>query len=250
MINENLHKKAAALDRVKHRDLKLNLGARDLSTIVTLNAFFVAGTEFTDACKEFPVVWVAAGNGDDGKPQVAPIAVFGLQQGQNLCADANGWKVRYVPAVLRLYPFALARVAPTEMVVCIDETWPGFGSQGEALFNAAGEPSEFTANVQKQLEAFEIEVERTRMAGTLLVEKGLLRDMRFDATLPDGSKLTVDGFLTIDEAKLNALSDADVLAMTRNGLMGLIHAHQISLGNMARLVEWHAERLAAAKPAN
>ncbi len=250
MINENLHKKAAALDRVKHRDLKLNLGARDLSTIVTLNAFFVAGTEFTDACKEFPVVWVAAGNADDGQPQVAPIAVFGLQQGQNLCADANGWKVRYVPAVLRLYPFALARVAPTEMVVCIDETWPGFGSQGEALFNAAGEPSEFTANVQKQLEAFEIEVERTRMAGTLLVEKGLLRDMRFDATLPDGSKLTVDGFLTIDEAKLNALSDADVLAMTRNGLMGLIHAHQISLGNMARLVEWHAERQAAAKPAN
>ena len=121
MINESLHKKIVALDRIKHRDLKLDLNTRDLSTVNTLNAFFVAGTEFSDACKEFPVVWVAAGNDDAGKPQVAPIAVFGLQAGQNLCVDANGWRVRYVPAVLRLFPFALARVGPSEMVVCFDE---------------------------------------------------------------------------------------------------------------------------------
>jgi hypothetical protein len=249
MINENLHKKVIALDRVKHRDLKLDLGARDLTTIKGLNAFFVAGTEFSDACKEYPVVWVAAGKDEAGKPQVAPIAVFGLQAGQNLCVDDNGWRVRYVPAVLRLYPFGLARVGPDEMVVCFDESWLGFGTEGQALFNEQGEPTEFVINVQKQLEGFEAEVERTRMAGAVLLEKGLLRDMRFDATLPDGKKLTVDGFLTIDEEKLNQLSDADILAFSRNGLMGLIHAHQISLSNMARLVEWHVERLGAAEPA-
>jgi len=249
MINENLHKKVVALDRVRHRDLKLEVNTRDLSTVKGLNAFFLAGTEFSDACKEYPVVWVAAGKDEAGKTQVAPIAVFGLQAGQNLCVDDNGWRVRYVPAVLRLYPFGLARVGPAEMVVCFDESWAGFGSQGEALFNAQGEPSEFVANVQKQLENFEVEVERTRLAGALLMEKGLLRDMRFDATLPDGKKLSVDGFLTIDEEKLNKLSDADLLAFNRNGLMGLIHAHQISLSNMARLVEWHAERVGAVKPA-
>ena len=246
MINENLHKKVVALDRVKHRDLKLDLATRDLSTIKTLNAFFVAGTEFGDACKDYPVVWVNAGKDESGKDQVAPIAVFGLSGGQNLCVEGDSWRVRYVPAVLRLYPFALARVGPTEMVVCFDESWGGFGSQGEALFNDQGEPSAFTLNVQKQLENFEVEVERTRQAGALLMEKGLLRDMRFDATLPDGSKLAVDGFLTIDEEKLGALSDADVLEFHRNGLMGLIHAHQISLANMAKLVEWHIERMAPA----
>jgi len=246
MINENLHKKPVALDRVKHRDTKLSLNTRDLSTVSQLNAFFVAGTEFTDACKDYPVVWVKAGESADGKMQVAPIAVFGLQAGQNLCIDADAWRVRYVPAALRLYPFGLARVAAEEMVVCIDESWPGFnGSDGEALFNANGEPTEFTQGVQKQLENFESEVERTRLAGELLVDKGLLRDMRFDATLPDGSKLSVDGFLTVDDEKLAALTDAEVLVLTRNGLMGLIHAHQISLGNMTRLVEWHVERLAA-----
>jgi len=248
MINQNLHKKVVALDRVKHRDLRIDLSARDLTAVNALNAFFVAGTEFTDACKEFPVVWVNAGEDEAGKVQVAPIAVFGLKEGQNLCTDADGWRVRYVPAVLRLFPFALARVAPTEMVVCFDESWVGFGtSRGEPLFNAQGEPTEFTLNVQKQLEHFEGEVERTRLAGALLQEKGLLREMRFDADLPDGSKVSVDGFLTVDEEKLGKLSDADVLAFHRNGLMGLIHAHQISLGNMARLVQWHAERLGQAK---
>ena len=249
MINENLHKNAVALDRVKHRDLRLNLAARDLSTASGLNAFFVAGTEFTDACKEFPVVWVSAGKGDDGKTQVAPIAVFGLKAGQNLCIADEKWRVRYVPAMLRLYPFALARVAANEMVVCFDESWVGFGKAGQALFDDAGVATEFTSNVQKQLENFEQEVERTRLAGALLVEKDLLRDMRFDATLPDGSKLVVDGFLTVDEQKLAALPDADIVAMQRNGLMGLIHAHQISLSNMAKLVEWHVEQLTAASAA-
>ena len=249
MINENLHKKAVALDRVKHRELKLNLAARDLVNVSKLNAFFVAGTEFTDACKEYPVVWVAAGKSDDGKQLVAPIAVFGLKGEQNLCIDGDAWRVRYVPAMLRLYPFALARVAANEMVVCMDEGWIGFGNAGQALFDANGEPSAFTLDVQKQLENFEQEVERTRLAGVMLVDKGLLRDMRFDATLPDGSKLVVDGFLTIDEEKMAALSDADLVVLARNGLLGLIHAHQISLGNMAKLVEWHIERQTSAAPA-
>ena len=249
MINENLHKKPVALDRVKHRDLKLDLSARDINTVSSLNAFFVAGTEFTDACKEYPVVWVNAGTDPAGKQQVAPIAVFGLRAGENLCVDGDSWRVRYVPAVLRLYPFGLARVEQDQMVVCFDETWKGFGAQGESLFDAQGTPTEFTTKVQKQLEAFEMEVERTRLAGEVLVNKGLLREMRFDATLPDGGKLSVDGFLTVDEDKLAKLSDADVLEFSRNGLMGLIHAHQISLGNMTRLVEWHAERAAKSKPA-
>lgn len=252
MINENLHKKAVALDRVKHLNTKLDTNARDLGSVATLNAFFVASTEFGDACKDFPVVWVSAGKNDAGKPQVAPIAVFGLTQGNNLCIDlaAQRWRTRYVPAALRLYPFGLARVSPEQMVVAIDESWIGFNPErGEALFNADGTPTEFTKKAQQQLEAFEQEVERTRLAGDMLVDKNLLRDMRFDATLPSGEKVSVDGFLTVDDEKLSKLSDAEVVEMHRNGLMGLIHAHQISLGNMTKLAEWHVEQLAA-KAAN
>lgn len=245
MINDNLHKKPVALDRVKHRATRLDTGLRDMNLVKSLNAFFVAGTEFIDACRDYPVVWVHAGKDDAGKALVAPIAVFGLSAGQNLCVDGDQWRVRYVPALIRLYPFALARVGNNELLMVIDEAWAGLGDKGEALFLADGAASEFTLNLQKQLEQFETEVERTKSAGALLLDKGLLHEMRFDATLPDGQKISVDGFLTVDEAKLAALPDADLLALARNGVLGLIHAHQISLGNMARLADWHVARVAA-----
>ena len=65
-----------------------------------------------------------------------------------------------------------------------------------------------------------------------------------NATLPDGRQHTVDGFLTVVDKKITELPDAVVGELHRSGVLGLIHAHQISLGNMARLVEWHVARLA------
>lgn len=244
MINENLHKRPAALDRQKHRNLKLDRNARDMTRSKSLNAFFVAAGEFAEACKDYPIVWVPAGKDAQGKVQVAPIAVFGLQQGQNLCIDAaDRWRVRYVPAMLRTYPFAMARTGETEMMLCVDEDWIGLSeTTGEPLFKADGAPTELMLGVQQQLEQLEIDIERTRRYGEKLVELDLLRDMQFEATLPDGRKVQVNGFLTIDGDKLNKLSDAQMLDLARTGLLGLVHAHQISLSNMTRLAEWQAER--------
>ena len=35
----------------------------------------------------------------------------------------------------------------------------------------------------------------------------------------------------------------------RSGVLGLVHLHWVSLGNMRRLVDWHVERAAATAPA-
>jgi hypothetical protein len=250
MINDKIHKKPVTLDREKHRKLRLKLDAADLSMTTSLNAFFLAAAEFGDACKDYPIVFVKAGNAPDGKQLVAPLAVLGVVADQNLCVDSGRWRVRYVPALLRLYPFAMARVSDTQLVVCIDESAKGFSeTEGQPLFNADGQPTEFTLTVQKQLEQFEVEVERTKLLGAKLIEKDLLRDMRFDATLPGSQPLVVDGFMTVDEKRLAELSDADIVELQRSGAMGLIHAHQLSLANMARLVDWHAQRLATVSPA-
>lgn len=246
MINESLHKTPAALDRVKHRSLRLDRTARDMSRMKALNSFFVTVGEFAEACKDYPVVWVSAGQGADGKPQVAPLAIFGLGANQNLCIDNDLWRVRYVPAMLRCFPFAMARTSPTEMVLCVDESWVGLKpDEGEPLFDGNGEPTELTKSVNQQLQELEVDVERTRLVGEKLMALGLLREMRFDATLPDGEKRKVEGFFTIDEDKLGKLSDGEMLDLARGGVLGLIHAHQISLSNMNRLAEWEAQRLAA-----
>ena len=64
-------------------------------------------------------------------------------------------------------------------------------------------------------------------------------------TLPNGEKLTVDGFYSVDAEKLAGLSDAQALEFFRNGAMALIHAHQVSMRHMPKLVQWRGERTAA-----
>lgn len=248
MINQLLHRQPVGLDRAAHKALRVKLPVTDWRVASRLNSMFLAAVEFGDACKDFPVVFVRAGDDDKGQAQIAPVAVFGLAPEENLFVQPDGsWRGQYMPALLRMFPFAIGRIDENTFAICVDTGWPGTQeAEGDRLFTDAGEPSELTKMVQQQLEQTEAEIQRTRLVGLKLLELDLLRDMRFDVTLPDGKQLTVDGFLTVDEDKLKALPDAALLDLQRSGLLGLVHAHLISLGNMRRLAEWRLQRQQAA----
>jgi hypothetical protein len=233
-----------------HRALKLKVPVEDWSVANRLNALFVAAAEFGEVCREFPIVFVKAGAEPDGKDAIAPIAVLGLTQNQNLYVTGERWRAQYMPAILRMFPFCIARIDAERFAVCVDSAYAGLSEkEGTPLFQDDGKPSELVTSMQKQLEVLEAEIQRTRLVGARLQELGLLREMRFDAKLPDGTQHTVDGFLTVDDQKVTALSDAVVGELHRSGLLGLIHLHWVSLGNMRRLVDWHIERSAAAPAA-
>lgn len=249
MINALLHRQPTALDRNEHRSVSLQMPVADWSVAGDLNALFVAATEFGDTAREFPIVFVRAGDDDDGRTAIAPIAVFGLQSRQNLYVGGSGnWRAAYMPAVLRMYPFAIGRIDAERFAICLDVAWKGIAQRDaagtEALFTAEGEQTPFMQTVQKQLEVIEGEIQRTRRMCRQLRDLDVLRDMRFDATLPDGKKIALDGFLTVDDKKLHDLPDATVGELHRSGLLGLIHAHFVSMGNMRRLLDWQAERAA------
>lgn len=248
MIHPALHKNPVALDRDEHRTLRVRQDHADVSHTAALNSMFLTAVEFADACKEYPIVFVRAGTDPQTqKPDIAPVAVFGLTPDENLFADGTQWRADYVPAVLRAYPFAMAQLNEQNYAVCIAREWPGFSeTEGTPLFDADGAPTAYLKDMQQFLEKLELEVQRTRLVGQKLVELELLRDMRFDATLPDGNKLTVDGFLAINEAKFAALPDDKVLELHRSGILGLINAHQLSLGNMTRLIQRRGRRTANA----
>jgi hypothetical protein len=252
LIIQNLHRKPAALDSSQHRELRVNLPVTDWSPAAQINSIFVAATEFSDVCREYPIVFVHAGKAADGRDEIAPIAVLGLVQGQNLYLDGARWRAAYMPVVLRSYPFCIGRVDEQRFAVCLDLAWAGAGpGEGRALFEGDGQPAPLLKEMQQHLERVEAEVQRTRLACARLLELELLREMRFEATLPDGRKHSVGGFLTVDDARAQDLSDAVVGELHRSGILGLIQMHWVSLGNMRRLLDWHAERtagLAAAVP--
>ncbi len=233
-----MYRSMVALDRVAHKGLKMRTDYALINQAAGLNSVFLNVVEFADACREYPIVFVRTGEAQDGKPApLAPLAVLGLSNGENLFLKDGRWSGDYAPAYLRRYPFAMARVeeGSDQLAVCFDEQWEGFSEEGQPLFTEAGEPTELLQQLINFLETFESEVERTRQACQALEEAGVLEPTRFDATTPDGKKVEVDGFLALSGEKMLALSDDKIIAMHKNGLLQLLEMHRLSLSNMGRL---------------
>jgi hypothetical protein len=248
MIDPTLFAEPQALDRVLHRTTRLKAGGIRYDRTAAMNAIFITAVEFGDVCREYPIIFVEAGQSADGHREVAPMAVLGLTQGENLMLGTDGsWGARYTPALLRGYPLGVAPLDGGSYALCVDAKAGALSAdEGERLFDDAGEATPFLAERRQFVEGIEREAQRTRLFGRRLIELELLRSMRFDATLPDGNKMSVDGFLALDEEKLGALPDATVLDLHRTGVLALIHAHQISLGLMRALVERRLARRATA----
>ena len=240
MIVTNLHNEPTALDTVLHRDLRLKNDLNAIPRLAPFTSFMVSVSEFSDAALSFPILFVRAAPDALGRDTVAPVAVFGLKPGENLFAAADGkWDAGYVPAMLRAYPFTMARIEGSDRwAIVFDSTWEGMSrTEGVPLFNEKGEASELLNGVHKFVQDLETDLERTRQACATLLEMNLLKPMRFDATLANGESLSVDGFMTVDEEAIAKLPDAQIAQMYRNGLLGLLQVHTISLNNMRRLLD-------------
>jgi SapC len=239
MIDPVLFAAPVALDRVQHRAQRLNAPTVRFDRTAGMNALFIAAVEFIDAARDYPIVFIEAGKGEDDQREVAPVVVFGLTQGENLMLNGDGtWAARYVPALLRGYPLGLARTDGQSYVVVVDGKADALSTTvGEPLFTDQGEPTPALEERRKFLEQLENEAQRTRLLGRSLLDLNLLQPMRFDATLPGGQQLTVDGFLTVDEKKFSELPGDKLAQLHKSGILALIHAHQFSLGLMRGLVE-------------
>ncbi len=244
MIDPVLFGAPVALDRVQHRAQRLHTPAVRFDRTAGMNSLFVAAVEFIDASRDYPIVFIEAGKGDDGQREVAPVAVLGLTQGENLMLNSDGsWAARYVPALLRGYPIGLARTDAQNYVVVVDAKAEALSaSDGELLFDDKGAPTPMLEERRKFVEQLENEAQRTRLLGRSLLELELLQPMRFEATLPDGQQLSVDGFLTVDEKRFSELADDKLVQLHKSGVLALIHAHQFSLGLMRSLVERRVAR--------
>ena len=243
-----LYREPVVLDTIKHRHLKLKPIA-DHSMASGMHACFLAAAEFTHAAREFVIVFVR--NMVDGKLQVQPIVLLGVAPGENLFVEGaagSAWDARYVPAYIRRYPFWTMQADGLDSpAVMFDAWWQGFSeTEGDALYVGDGKPAPRLAEAIGFMEQFDIEAARTVGFCARLAELDLLREMKANITLPDGQTQSLDGFLTVDDAKLQALPEAIVMEFHRNGVLGLLHAHLSSLGNLQALLDRKARRMAGA----
>ena len=247
MINSALYREPQLLDSSLHRHKKLK-GFSDFSVTKSMHAVFITATEFPQAALDFPIIFIHTGEKlADGKAMVSPVALLGLVANENLRLDGTRWDARYVPAFIRRFPFLTAHVQGSDAPgVFVDASWSGFNDQeGEALFDEQGHPSEALKRAIEFLQRFDQEQQRTRVFCERIVALDILKEMQADAQLPNGENIKVEGFMTVDEEKINALPDATVLELHRNGMLMLMQAHLMSLANVRDLVERKAARMAS-----
>ena len=79
---------------------------------------------------------------------------MGLDAGENLFVDEQGqWSGSYIPAIIRRYPFALVKATDADQyIVCVDEASALLNdSEGAALFDESGQPTQVIENVKRYL---------------------------------------------------------------------------------------------------
>jgi hypothetical protein len=247
VINSALYREPVLLDPAVHRHLKMGV-LEDFGITRGMHAVYCTATEFPQAALEFAILFVNAGDKDpaSGRPNVSPIVLLGLSQGENLLVTEGKWDARYMPAFIRRFPFLTANIKGANSAgVLIDSAWQGFSAtEGEPLFGPDDKPAPALQRAMQFLELFEVEAQRTRAFCARVTQLDVLKEMKADATLPGGTTLSVDGFYVVDEEKLRALPEAAVVELHRNGMLMLLNLHLLSLGNIRQLVDRKALRMA------
>ena len=204
--------------------------------LATTHAIPVTSDEFVDAQRHFPIVFTAGDN-------PIPIALFGLNEGVNTFVgdDMKVNELVYLPAYIRRYPFILAKLQPTseDMSLCFDPSSGLLGKtdEGLALFDTAGQPTEYTQGVLEFCRRFEEAGQRTKLFMDELAKLDILMDGEIAITrndMPD-RPFIYRGFRMVDENKLRELSAETLDGLAKNGMLMLIYAHLFSL-NLMRVV--------------
>ncbi len=226
-----MFEKIEPLEHSKHHDLRL-AKISSFAFANTISAVKLSFSELRQASRYYPIVFFK-------DAPCIPQALLSLEPGKNAFMDeAGNWKVPYIPAHFRLYPFILGKIQEQEdkFALCLDPDAEHFKSgMGEPLFTADGKPTEFIQNILKSLETYQKEIKATQVLFQSLDEKGLIVDRAFKYRVNQEEK-SINGFKGVDMEKLIALDDKSIADMVKNGTMGLIHEHTNSLANFSNFL--------------
>ncbi|WP_108398031.1 SapC family protein [Devosia submarina] len=192
----------------------------------------IAPSELGQAVHAFPLAFVQQ---DD---VVGLVAVLGIGGETNMFVASDGtWLGRYVPAMLRAHPFAIAE-NEGKQILCIDEAQGLAGEDEEGkrpFFDEAGALAKPTADVVQFLQNVNAQLQRSSQLAAVLLKHDLLEPWPIEIKGAAGQAArSVAGLMRVKEAALATLSDAAFLEM-RGGALLLAHAQLLSMSNLQLL---------------
>lgn len=207
--------------------------------------------ELIRACTCLPIAFAPEGDG------FVPVAVQGLQSGQNLWVAPDGrWLGRYVPAVYRGYPFALARADQDQWVLCVDMDsglvgqFPA-GTDAQPFFDSQRQAAAPVQEVLMFLQQVQAQRQTTAQACAALQAEGLI--VPWALTVQEGAgQRAMQGLWRVDEARLDALDATALHRLQQAGALSVAFCQRISMQHVAalgQLAQSHAQAQAAAQAA-
>jgi hypothetical protein len=234
------------LNRDNHRSLKLKTGLAKAEFAKETHYVPLAGSEFFQAARDYPIVF--AGETDD---ELGAVALLGLRQNENLFLDENNaWREGcYVPAFVRRYPFVLAKGGKDgDYTVCLDDSFHAFSEEeGEPLFDGEGKDTEYLKGVINFLNGYLAESDRTRQFAQKLKELDLLVTREIRVSNREQKNFLLRDLKIVDEAKLRELDDSTIGQLNRDGYLGWIYAHLMSIGNASRFPQYMRQNVGEAE---
>ena len=214
----------------------------DFGFVSQLHIAYVTLHEFARAGAIFPIVFLE----DKAKDEFRPVVLMGLNPGENLFVSADGkWNASYVPAIIRRYPFALApKPDSNEYLVCLDEDSKLLSeTEGNALFDDKGEPTQVIDNVKRYLTELQQMDIITNQFCKFLAEHNMFTPLNIKVR-DDAEMKSIGGCYVINEQRLNSLSDELFLELRAKQYLPATYAHLVSLAQTERLVKFKDERIA------
>lgn len=212
-----------------------NLKVKAIDSFAFAGNFHIASVmvhEFVRAASVYPIVFLE----DKEQDRFRPVVLTGLDAGENLFVDGDGvWQASYIPAIIRRYPFALAKSGEAgQFTVCVDEDSDFVNEDdGQALF-ADGQPTEVIENVKRYLgELQQMEV-FTQEFCQFLGENNLFTPLNMRVRAANEIK-NIAGCYVINEERLNNLSDEKFLDIKSRHYLAPLYAHLTSLSQIERL---------------
>lgn len=221
-----------AIDATLHATTAL----RDvLSTEHLHNQHFVplSGPEFAPASSSFPVLFAK----DPHTGNFRAVGLTGLVPGESLIFTAEKTHAEYLPLDIRRYPFAVAISAEnSEFTLCIDQNTQLIDPEGTPVLTENGElgnrAKEAKMLIQETLRQEHLTNEMLIALDDmeLIIPAGIKVDV-------NGKKQHLNGLYLVDQQRLKALPEADLLTLRQNGYLSAINAHIHSLSQLGHLTK-------------
>jgi SapC len=219
------------LNNVDHQALRVitRRGAGYGDAVMTAVTF---PAEFRNLQAHYPIVFRKSAEGSTFEP----VALLGLEEGQNLFLGPQGWDAPCLPLAIERLPFYIG-MDGDDLVVHVDLDSPRLSTvEGEALFLPHGGSTAHLEHMNSVLLAIHQGLQGTPAFIAALLQHDLLEPFVLEVDRAQGPGIRLSQFYTVHEERLQALGGPALQQLSQAGHLQAAYMALASLSQFRALI--------------